>query len=182
MITMQYHIQLPGDYDMNIIKERVKNNGFKTDGFPDLKWKVYLIREKDKNGSFQNEYAPLYLWKTHDGMNRFLFEGFYDNILTSFGWQSVQINIPILDTTTEKIQNARYVVEFTHTLKPSASLQNVASEMKNPGPLPNANDEMMICYNPEQWKYSIFYFLDNLDDNVLRHHGKVYTVLHVSQS
>ncbi|WP_142950755.1 DUF4865 family protein, partial [Bacillus sp. AFS076308] len=36
MFTTQYKITLPSDYDMNIIKKRVKNNGHKTDGFEDV--------------------------------------------------------------------------------------------------------------------------------------------------
>jgi hypothetical protein len=43
---MQYNIKLPSDYDMNIIKDKVKNNGFKTDCFRDLLMKAYLIAEK----------------------------------------------------------------------------------------------------------------------------------------
>jgi hypothetical protein len=32
MIAMNYQIKLPADYDMEIIRNRVKNNGYKTDG------------------------------------------------------------------------------------------------------------------------------------------------------
>lgn len=46
MIATQYKIILPTDYDMNIIKDRVKINGYKTDGFEGLKFKLYLITEK----------------------------------------------------------------------------------------------------------------------------------------
>lgn len=33
MIGMQYKVILPKDYDMEIIKKRIKDNGYKTDGF-----------------------------------------------------------------------------------------------------------------------------------------------------
>lgn len=36
MNTMQYKISLSKNYDMDIIRNRVKNNGNKTDGFQDL--------------------------------------------------------------------------------------------------------------------------------------------------
>lgn len=45
MLTMQYNIILPTDYDMGIIKKRVRDIGDKTDGFQDLKMKAYLIAE-----------------------------------------------------------------------------------------------------------------------------------------
>ena len=109
MIATQYKITLPSNYDMNIIKDRVKNNGYKTDGFEDLKFKLYLITEKGENSSLQNSYSPLYLWKDSNGLNKFLFNGFYDNIITSFGWQQVNIGIPLIDTTTDKIKNIKYL-------------------------------------------------------------------------
>ena len=79
MIAMQYKISLPDDYDMRIIQKRVQDNGNKTDGFQDLLFKAYLISEKGRFGNEKNEYAPLYLWKSSQGMNKFIFDGFYNN-------------------------------------------------------------------------------------------------------
>ena len=39
MISMQYKIKLPDSFDMNIIRERVRENGHKMDGFKDLLFK-----------------------------------------------------------------------------------------------------------------------------------------------
>lgn len=52
MIGMQYKVILPKDYDMEIIKKRVKDNGYKTDGFQALNFKAYLITETEKDGNF----------------------------------------------------------------------------------------------------------------------------------
>ncbi len=41
MHAMQYHVDLPADYDMNIIRKRVRNNGWKTDGYQDLLFNLY---------------------------------------------------------------------------------------------------------------------------------------------
>ena len=46
MIAMQYKISLPDNYDMNVIRQRVADNGHRTDGFQDLIFKAYLISEK----------------------------------------------------------------------------------------------------------------------------------------
>ena len=37
---------------MEIIKKRVKDNGYKTDGFQALNFKAYLITEMEKDGNF----------------------------------------------------------------------------------------------------------------------------------
>lgn len=180
MIGMQYKVILPSNYDMNVIRERVKNNGFKMDGFQDLKWKMYLIAEKDKNGSLQNEYAPLYLWEKHDGMNKFLFEGFYDNIVNSFGWQQVNIGVPIVDTTSENIKNAKFAVEFTYEIEPRLSLQGVAAEMKGQEVELEGALASITIYNPDKWKYTKIYFLDRVEAE-FSDRGKVYEILYVSQ-
>ena len=81
MLSMQYKIQLPDDFDMNLIRQRVRENGTKTDGFPDLIFKAYLIATKGQHDAQVNQYAPLYLWSGVEGMNQFIWQGFYDNIL-----------------------------------------------------------------------------------------------------
>ncbi len=62
MHAMQYDITLPADYDMEIIRDRVRTRGHLLDGAEGLAFKVYGIRERGKNGSPVNEYAPFYLW------------------------------------------------------------------------------------------------------------------------
>lgn len=92
MIGMHYDITLPADYNMEIIRDRVANSGYKTDGYADLVFKAYLIGEV-KNGQSMNCYAPLYVWKESKGMQKFIFNGPFDNILQSFGWQKIQIGV-----------------------------------------------------------------------------------------
>ena len=48
MYAMQYQVGLPADYNMQIIRDRVKKTGHLMDGFAGLEFKAYLIREKSK--------------------------------------------------------------------------------------------------------------------------------------
>lgn len=112
MRAMQYKIALPLDYDMNNIRKRVKDNGFKTDGFTDLLCKAYLILDTKT----KKEYAPLYIWKHDKGMNTFIFDGFFDNILHSFGWQHIHIAVPIQIDVSETMKQANYVLEIEHDI------------------------------------------------------------------
>ena len=178
MIATQYKIILPSDYDMDIIKNRVKLNGHKTDRFQDLKFKLYLITENKINSNIQNSYSPLYLWKSNEGLNKFLFEGYYDNILSSFGWQTVNIGIPLIDTTTNKILSSKYLFEFSCEINPSNSLKNIQNQIKSEIPK-ISNAEYIIIYNPDKWMYSAFYFID--DPKMTRDiPGTTYTILHIS--
>lgn len=179
MIAMQYKIILPSDYDMNIIKDRVKNNGYKTNGFDDLKFKLYLITEKGINKNSQNSYCPLYIWKDTDGLNKFLFNGFYDNIITSFGWQKVNVGIPLIDMTTYKIKDSRYAFEIAKEIQPQESLKNLKNKIEEN--MINIKDtEYIVIYNPDKWKYSVFYFMDDLG-KVKLEEGIIYDILHISQ-
>lgn len=179
MIGMQYKITLPSDYDMDIIKNRVKNNGHKTDGFEDLKFKLYLITEKGANNNYSNSYCPLYLWKDSKGMNKFLFDGFYDNIISSFGWQNINIGIPLMDTTSDTIRDFRYLFEVTREIEARESLSGLIDRVKENMPK-IAGVEYIVIYNPEKWRYNIFYFIDDLT-KVEKMDGVVYSILHVSQ-
>ncbi|HEX4225142.1 MAG TPA: DUF4865 family protein [Pseudonocardiaceae bacterium] len=83
---MQYELTLPADYDMEIIRKRVRDRGGRTDGFPGLGIKAYLIRERGVDESPVNEYAPFYLWHEISGMNRFLWGGGgFTGIVDDFG-------------------------------------------------------------------------------------------------
>ena len=179
MIATQYKIILPSDFDMKIIRDRVKNNGYKTDGFEDLKFKLYLITEKGVNKSLQNSYAPLYIWKDNNGLNKFLFSGFYDNIINSFGWQKVNVGIPLIDTTTYKIKDNKYLFEITREIKPQESLINLKDKIEEEiSKIENV--EYIVIYNPDKWKYNVFYFIDDLS-KVKLEEGIVYNILHISQ-
>jgi hypothetical protein len=179
MIATQYKITLPSDYDMNIIKDRVRNNGHKTDGFEDLKFKLYLVTEKGINNNLQNSYCPLYLWKGSNGLNKFLFNGFYDNILNSFGWQRVNIGIPLMDTTTSKIKENKYLFQITRDIQPQESLNNLKDKIGACIPTID-HAEYLVIYNPDNWKYEVFYFINDLS-HVKEMSGVIYQILHISQ-
>lgn len=179
MFTTQYKITLPSDYDMNIIRDRVRNNGHKTDGFEDLKFKLYLITEKGIHNNLQNSYCPLYLWKSNTGLNKFLFNGFYDNILGSFGWQQINVGFPLIDTTTSKINESKYLYQITCDIQPKESLNNFIDKIAEDIPKIK-HTEYILTYNPENWKYDVYYFIDDLS-NLKEYSGEIYNILHISQ-
>ena len=74
MITMQYRIGLPADYDMDIIRRRIAERGHLTDAFPELAFKAYLYADRQSAYAARGEnlYAPFYLWHSTEGMNDFL--------------------------------------------------------------------------------------------------------------
>lgn len=171
MIGMQYQVQLPADYDMEIIRERVRKNGTKTDGLADLLFKAYLISEKKENQF--NSYSPLYVWKKTEGMTKFIFDGFYDNILQSFGWQHIEIGITQHVILKEDFYQSQYLTEEYVDIQPASSLQQVVFPAQ---PHPDSTGQVII-YNPDKWKYVCYTFFKTVPP---QHFEKRYEILHLS--
>lgn len=90
MYSMQYRVQLPADYDMEIIRERVRCTGHLMDGFSGLKFKAYCVQDKGQ-GAVENCYAPFYVWDSIEGMRAFCWgEPGYSSIVRDFGRHPIQ--------------------------------------------------------------------------------------------
>ncbi|WP_144611004.1 DUF4865 family protein [Bacillus cereus] len=182
MIGMQYKVILPKDYDMEIIKKRVKDNGHKTDGFQELNFKAYLITEAGKDGNFYNCYAPLYIWNGHEGMNKFIFEGYYDNILQSFGWQQINIGVPLVVNLSDDFKKCKYVVEYMGSISQKNSLVEAQCNIFNKNVQNTENCKgNVIVYNPDKWGYSQLEFYEVKPEIEEREDITIYEVLHISQ-
>lgn len=91
MHAMQYEITLPADYDMAIVRDRVRSKGHLLDDFAGLGLKAYLMRSRGRDGSLVNQYSPFYLWADTAGMARFLWGGGgFGALAASFGRPTVQ--------------------------------------------------------------------------------------------
>lgn len=149
MYAMQYQITLPADYDMNIIRQRVANNGHRLDQFPGLGLKTFLIREQGVNGSPVNEYAPFYLWASLTGMTNFLWEGGgFSGILSSFGRPAVQNWTGVIarrgSAYDRKPTHAtRYVEALPAHSNPQTLVEELRAESQSRAMRPNVN---LIAY------------------------------------
>jgi hypothetical protein len=181
MIGMQYKVILPKDYDMGTIRARVKKNGYKTDGFQGLNFKAYLIAEAGKDGDLHNCYAPLYIWNGHEGMNKFIFEGYYDNILQSFGWQQINIGVPLVVNLSNDFRKSRYAVEYAGSISQSKSLIGTQLNKVNEN-VQNIEKCLgnVIVYNPDKWGYSQFSFYKEKPEIDVMDDVTIYEILHIS--
>jgi hypothetical protein len=87
MLTMQYRIALPADYDMGIIRQRIADKSHLSDALHNLAFKAYLYA--DRAAAYaqgrENLYAPFYLWHNTEGMNDFLAGAMFAGVIASFG-------------------------------------------------------------------------------------------------
>jgi hypothetical protein len=99
MLAKQYTIKLPADYDMEIIRRRVRDRGSAFDAWRGLAFKAFLITERAR-GATANRYAPFYLWDDTRGTNEFLYGDGFAGIDSSFGrpliehWIGLEVRAP----------------------------------------------------------------------------------------
>lgn len=70
-----YPIDLPTDYDMAIIRDRVRTRGYALDDRAGLWFKAYCVREVGVAGATANQYAPFYVWHDAGAAAEFLWGG-----------------------------------------------------------------------------------------------------------
>lgn len=177
MHAMQYHVKLPSDYNMEIIRDRVRLNGYKTDGFKNLIIKAYLISQTTSN-CITNTYSPLYLWRSSEGMTEFIFNGFYDNVISSFGWQNINIGVIYSMNITDSVKHSLYALEEYIDIFPTLSLKEI--EIKKLFRIFDNAVAEIIIYNPDKWKFVKYSFIENLPKS-LNPNIKIYDVLYTSQ-
>jgi hypothetical protein len=117
-LLMAYPIGLPADYDMSIIRTRVRVRGAALDDRAGLGIKAYCVREVGVDSSPVNEYAPFYLWTDAAAAGAFLWGGQgFDGIVRDFGRPRVHTWVPAALGT-----GARGPAEVTHALLRTTSL------------------------------------------------------------
>jgi hypothetical protein len=183
MYTMQYELTLPADYDMEIIRKRVRDRGHRTDGFPGLGIKAYLIRERDIDESPINQYAPFYVWRDTAGMNRFLWGGSgFAGIVTDFGrppvrhWTGVD-HLPGPAHTTEPIVATKHTEPIPALLDPTGPVDAARERLRERSEQPGVHSTA-LAVDPERWELVHFTLWTETPPAAT---GTRYQVLHLSR-
>jgi len=95
MLSIQYPISLPPEYDMKTIEARVRERAHAFENMPGLTIKAFLTTSIAE-GDAQNMYAPFYVWEDSQSMLAFLTGNLFGAVIDSFGrpavrsWQVLQ--------------------------------------------------------------------------------------------
>lgn len=93
---MHYPIDLPTDYDMDVIRDRVRTRGHALDNRAGLWFKAYCIREVSVYASMHNQYAPFYVWHDAAAAAAFLWGGGgFAGIVRDFARPRVDTWLPV---------------------------------------------------------------------------------------
>ncbi len=183
MYAMQYELTLPADYDMEIIRKRVRDRGAGTDGFPGLGFKAYLIRERGIAGSLVNQYAPFYVWREISGMNTFLWGGSgFASLVDDFGrppvrhWTGVD-HRPGPANARTPIAAVRRIEPMAAGVDPTEPVRAAREELRERTEWAGVHSTA-LAVDPQRWELVHFtLWTENPPDST----GARYEVLHLSR-
>jgi len=136
MLAMQYTIMLPDDYDMDVIRRRIRDKGALLDGFEGLVFKSYLYACRGEDGP-RNLYAPFYVWRDTAGMDRFLRGPGFAALSADFGRPAVVLWVVAELNAAQDLRQARWAT--------------LGADTETPGALASA-----ALYDPGRWADSRF--------------------------
>ncbi|MCA8302336.1 DUF4865 family protein [Burkholderia seminalis] len=121
MLTAYYVHRLPADYDLDIIRNRVRERGALWDDTPDLLFKGFLLREAGRYGATENGYASFYLWRHEQAFARFVTAGRYRVVTDSFGRAPIETQV-VLEARKGRASTGRFARLETLDIPPDADL------------------------------------------------------------
>ena len=106
-------------------------------------------------------------------MNQFIWDGFYDNILKSFGWQTISTAIPLAFEKKENFNSSRYCIEITREILESTQMERLSFSTTF-----EHSTSQLLVYNPEKWQCKEYYFFEKMPEKL--EGTNIYEILHLS--
>jgi hypothetical protein len=185
MITMQYRIGLPADYDMDIIRRRIAERGHLTDAFPHLAFKAYLYA--DRKASYasggENLYAPFYLWHNQEGMNAFLTGAGFAGVVESFGRPIVRTWSVWCAYTAADLSTAQYATREMTPISTQTALAALRSEEDTRVQHDTQHGALaaISAFDPASWTLMRFRLWPHVVARPEGNDADIYAIGHISQ-
>lgn len=112
MIAMHYGVELPADFDMRRIRERVAAKAPEFDGYPDMSLKAFLVRDRRHPIGIvdrPNYYGAFYVWRTEAAARGYLLGDKFANFVAAIGRPAVR-TWPLVEVAVQPRIAARFAV------------------------------------------------------------------------
>lgn len=106
-------------------------------------------------------------------MTKFIFDGYFDHILNSFGWQNIEIGITSSVEISDHFDSSKYATLEVIDIEASESLKSFAIYEQ----IQTNESGKVVIFNPDKWKKCIFTFYINKPNTQL----PTFEILHISQ-
>jgi hypothetical protein len=179
MIIAHYAHRLPGDYDIDIIRNRAKARGHLFDAIPELYFKAFLLRERGRYGAIQNEYSSLYLWRKDEGFRDFLLDGRTKSVTDSFGRPPIETRF-VLDAHKGSGELARFLYKQEQDIPDDTDLTSAfAAEIERNREVARRDGMVAaaVGVDAQNWKFTRVL----LSEQELSGCGSAYQVLYLAR-
>ncbi len=85
MLITHYRFALPASFDMDSVRQRIRDRASVFDALPALGWKAFLVSDRSRQRGADNAYAPVYFWPGTDGWLDFLRGPLFAGVTEAFG-------------------------------------------------------------------------------------------------
>ncbi|WP_115717851.1 DUF4865 family protein [Gallaecimonas mangrovi] len=147
MSAMQYHISLPADYDMAIIKRRITDKGHLLDGYSGLHFKAYLY----SGGEQAKSYAPFYLWRCSEALSRFVTGSGFASLEAAFGRPRIDTWQPLATHIGPQLTAANYAVKKVQLVAPDQALAELLQQQLDWQDSHADALASISAFNPQNW-------------------------------
>ena len=181
MLAMQYSIQLPDNYDLGLIRQRVDRRSKLFENLPGLSHKSYLLDEADKI------YAPFYIWSDVEEAQNFLFDDLFHGVIRDFSRPRVRTWFTLDKGYGNKTILTTYAIKETDIIAPEEKLEEAMKAEREEHARMMEHKALYfrcIAFDSDRWeivRYSLW--LDA--KSAAKPHGDsvdTYAVLHVSDA
>jgi hypothetical protein len=182
MLIAYYTHRLPADYDIGIIRRRVRERGPVWDHAPDLYFKAFLLRESGAHGAIAHSYSSLYLWRHDHAFQAFLMAGNYQIVTDSFGRAPLRMRL-VLHARRGAALNARFAQVEESDIAPDTDLtRTLADEVARNHNAANRPGVVVsvVGVDTERWRIIRVVLSDKGPED--SHSATVYQVLHLAPS
>ncbi|WP_322083612.1 DUF4865 family protein [Burkholderia sp. BCC1972] len=181
MLTAYYVHRLPADYDLEIIRNRVRERGRLWDDTPELLFKGFLLREAGRFGATENGYASFYLWRSEQAFARFVTDGRYRVVTDSFGRAPIDAQVA-LDARKGAAATGRFARLETLDIPADADLDaTLAREIARNREVAARQGVVAaaVSLDPLRWRLTRALVTDHEPDDGAA--GTVYQILHLAR-
>ena len=122
MLAMQYSIQLPVNYDVTHVRERVNHRSKLFDDHDGLVHKSFLYNEKEKL------YAPFYVWKDVVEARDFLLDDLFKGVVNSFSRCRVRSWFVVHTAYGDRAIRPTYALREVDSIDPDQTLDHYVTQ------------------------------------------------------
>jgi len=181
MLAMQYSIQLPQNYDDNLILQRVEQRRSAFDGLYGMEHKAFLYNRDDKL------YAPFYVWENLQQARDFLLDELFQGVIQSFNRPRVRDWVVLEQSYGNRALEPQFALREVDRIPPEEDLPRLLKqEQRNQQELladPNLYYHL-VAFDPDRWELVRYHLWRDRDSAAKAASGdcvQSYDVLHVTK-